>query len=202
MMFRKLTLTLLALVGSAVCVLAQEPVVPVVANEEENVVVAQTTEEEAVVEKPQQQSVAPDVVTKIHHSAQTAMDKYNAQTSPKEIYQGYRIRIFASNTQTARTDAEAAIALFEEHFKAPVYFAYENPYFIVTAGNCLTHEEAIVHLSKVKRIFPKAFIVTCEIPAEALIRKPEPRPEPTPEGTSESALESAPESTEVAENNE
>lgn len=112
----------------------------------------------------------------IHQSAQEAMDKYNAQTSPKESYQGYRIRIFASHTQSARTDAEAAIALFQEHYNVPVYFAYENPYFLVTCGNCLTHDEAIILLSKVRIHFPKAFIVTCEIPASALTTPPAPKP--------------------------
>ena len=108
-------------------------------------------------------------VALIHSSAQPAIDKYNAQTAPKESYQGYRIRIFASNSQTARTDAEAAIELFEQNFKVPVYFAYENPYFLVTCGNCLSHEEAIILLSKVRKLFPKAFIVMCDIPAGELL---------------------------------
>lgn len=123
----------------------------------------------------------------IHQSAQEAMGKYNAQTSPKEFYQGYRIRIFASHTQSARTDAEAAIALFQENYNVPVYFAYENPYFLVTCGNCLTQDEAIMLLSKVRIHFPKAFIVTCEIPASALTTKPAPKP--TEEEVSESATE-------------
>lgn len=105
----------------------------------------------------------------IHFSAEEAMDKYNTQTSPKESYQGYRIRIFSGNNQTARTDAEAAIELFKQNYKVPVYFAYENPYFLVTCGNCLSHEEAIMLLSKVRIHFPKAFIVMCEIPAEELL---------------------------------
>ena len=111
---------------------------------------------------------------KIHFGAEEAMDKYNAQTTPKESYQGYRIRIFASNSQSARAEAEAAIAVMEENFKVPVYFAYENPYFLVTCGNCLSHEEAIILLSKVKRHFPKAFIVMAESPAEELLHKPMP----------------------------
>ncbi len=108
----------------------------------------------------------------IHFSAEEAIGKYNSQTSPKESYQGYRIRIFSSNSQTARTDAEAAIELFEQHYAVPVYFAYENPYFLVTCGNCLSHDEAIMLLSKVRIHFPKAFIVMSEIPAETLSSKP------------------------------
>ena len=111
-------------------------------------------------------------VALIHSSAQPAIDKYNAQTAPNESYQGYRIRIFSGHSQSARTDAEAAIALFEEHFRVPVYFTYENPYFLVTCGNFLSHEEAIMFLSRARHHFPKAFIVTTEIPAEALLTPP------------------------------
>ena len=50
----------------------------------------------------------------------------------------------------------------------PAYFAYENPYFLVSCGNCLTQEEAIMLLSKVKIHFPKAFVVMAEIPASAV----------------------------------
>ena len=196
MKLQHLTLTLLALVGTTTITLAQEPETPIVPTAETTEEVA-LEEQEVVEEQPQLREL--DVKTTIHSSAQEAMDKYNAQTSPKEVYKGYRIRIFASHTQSARTDAEAAIALFKEHFQAPVYFAYENPYFIVTAGNCLTHEEAIVHLSKVKRIFPKAFIITCDIPAEALVRKPEPQPEvvPVAEPAAEPATEPEPAASEV-----
>lgn len=131
----------------------------------------------------------------IHFSAEESISKYNAQTSPKESYQGYRIRIFASKSQSARTDAEAAIALFEEHFKVPVYFAYENPYFLVTCGNCLSHEEAIILLSRVRKHFPKAFLVMSDIPAEALLVKPQPLSAPAEEvaaeeGNTESSTES------------
>ncbi len=122
----------------------------------------------------------------IHSSAQEAIEKYLRQTSPRKSYQGYRIRIFASHTQSARTDAEAAMALFSEHYSVPLYFAYENPYFLVTCGNCLTQEEAIMLLSKVRIHFPKAFIVTTEIPAELFTTPPAPpAPETTEEGESE-----------------
>lgn len=104
----------------------------------------------------------------INHSAQMAIDKFNEQTSPRESYQGYRIRIFASHNQTARTDAEAAIALLNEHYNISHYLSYENPYFLVTCGDCLTQEEAIMLLSKVRIHFPKAFVVMAEIPSSAV----------------------------------
>lgn len=179
-----------------VAVVEQEEVTP----EQEEVAPEQIELSEA--EKFMQRLSEPDSLSgarsnvTIHFSAEEAMSKYNAQTSPKESYQGYRIRIFASKSQSARTDAEAAIALFEEHFKVPVYFAYENPYFLVTCGNCLSHEEAIILLSRVRRYFPKAFLVMSDIPAEALLVKPQPLSTPaeeevTEEGTAESATENA-----------
>lgn len=122
----------------------------------------------------------------INHSAQMAIDKFNEQTSPRESYQGYRIRIFASHNQTARTDAEAAIALLNEHYNISHYLSYENPYFLVTCGDCLTQEEAIMLLSKVRIHFPKAFIVTTEIPASTFTTPPTPpAEEPTEEENEE-----------------
>ena len=35
---------------------------------------------------------------------------------------------------------------------------YENPYFKVAVGNCLTAEEAIILKGKIASTFPKAFV--------------------------------------------
>ena len=101
-------------------------------------------------------------------SAADAIMKFDAQTSPQATFQGYRIRIYSGNSQSARAEAEAAQQLFAEHYNVPTYFAYENPYFLVSCGNCLTQEEAIMLLSKVRIHFPKAFIVMAEIPSSAV----------------------------------
>lgn len=154
---------------------AQQPTEP--QQQEEQVLLQQTADFIQHLAEPDSLSGARSKVT-IHFSAEEAIGKYDTSTQPTESYQGYRIRIFSSNSQTARTDAEAAIALFEENYSVPVYFAYENPYFLVTCGNCLSHEEAIILLSKVRIHFPKAFIVMSEIPAEALTTKPLPKPQP------------------------
>jgi len=70
----------------------------------------------------------------------------------------YRVCIFADNGQDARAGAVAAKELFEENFPGiPVYIFYENPYFRVTAGNCLTVEEAIILRGRIAGTFPKAF---------------------------------------------
>lgn len=70
----------------------------------------------------------------------------------------YRVCIFADNGEDARAGAAAAKTLFEETFPGtPVYMFYENPYFRVTVGNCLTLEEAIILKGRVSGTFPKAF---------------------------------------------
>lgn len=70
----------------------------------------------------------------------------------------YRVCIYADNGHNARAGAAAAKQLFEETFPGtPVYMFYENPYFRVTVGNCLTLEEAIILKGQVSGTFPKAF---------------------------------------------
>lgn len=84
---------------------------------------------------------------------------------------GYRIMIFMSNSQTARTDALAARDTLAVRMpNQPTYITYENPYFKVVAGNCTTQEEALILLEKVKRTFPKAFIMRENIPLKELTR--------------------------------
>ena len=64
----------------------------------------------------------------------------------------------AETWRGARAGAAAAKELFEETFPGtPVYMFYENPYFRVTVGNCLTLEEAIILKGRVSGTFPKAF---------------------------------------------
>ena len=72
---------------------------------------------------------------------------------------GYRVCIFFDNGQDARAGAFAAEALFKETYPGiMVYPVYENPYFKVVVGNCLTAEEAIILKGKIASTFPKAFV--------------------------------------------
>ena len=49
--------------------------------------------------------------------------------------------------------------LFEENYPGiKVYMVYENPYFKVAVGDCLTTEEAIILKGRVSSAFPKAFV--------------------------------------------
>lgn len=73
--------------------------------------------------------------------------------------QGYRVRIFFDNSQSARAQSSATVASFSE--VAPgvgVYRAYENPYFKVTVGDFRTKSDALRFMNSIKGLYPKAFI--------------------------------------------
>lgn len=89
--------------------------------------------------------------------------------APKAV-NGFRIMIFMSNTPSARTDALAARDLFAATWpNIRSYVTYENPYFKVTVGNCTTQEEALMLLERIKREFPKAFIMREAISLDELV---------------------------------
>lgn len=116
-----------------------------------------------------QESGARSIVS-LNSDARKAVDTYYANTKPQTSLKGYRIRIYAGNNQTARKSAESAIYAFRSRFQEPVYYTYDNPYFYVACGNFLTHEEAIIFLASVKEFFPKALIVSVDIPIGNLTR--------------------------------
>ena len=87
--------------------------------------------------------------------------------------QGYRIRIFFDNSQQARGNARAIMARFQNAFPdIPAYLVYENPYFKVTVGNCLTLDEAMIVLGRVKSQFDRAFPVQEDLPLRLFATKP------------------------------
>ena len=70
-----------------------------------------------------------------------------ARAGQRLYFEGFhRVCVFSDNGPAARDGAFAAKALFEE------------TYFIVSAGNCLTKEEAIMLKGRVSATFPKAFL--------------------------------------------
>lgn len=84
---------------------------------------------------------------------------FSSQNMKKSV-NGYRIVIFMSNSQNARNDAFAAKECFDSiYVNRKSYIFYENPYYKVAAGNCLSQEEAIVLLEHIKKEFPKAFVM-------------------------------------------
>ena len=83
-----------------------------------------------------------------------------ARAGQRLYFEGFhRVCVFSDSGPAARDGAFAAKALFEETYPdVKVYVDYEIPYFIVSAGNCLTKEEAIMLKGRVSATFPKAFL--------------------------------------------
>ena len=108
------------------------------------------------------------IVTEHDDAANLTQQAANKQTA---AVNGFRIMIFMSNSQTARTEALAARDTLAVRMPdQQSYVTYENPYFKVAAGNCTSKEEALVLLEKIKRDFPKAFIMRENIPLEELAK--------------------------------
>ena len=78
----------------------------------------------------------------------------------KRTMNGYRVRIFFDNKQTARVESEETLKRFESMYHdVKAYRTYANPYFKVTVGDFRTKSEAMELLSRIKREFPSAFVV-------------------------------------------
>lgn len=93
-----------------------------------------------------------------------------ATQQPRVRFRGYRVCIFFDNGQDARAGAVAARDLFEETYAGiPVYMVYENPYFKVSVGNCLTAEEAVILKGRVSGTFPRAFLKNEELTTADLL---------------------------------
>ena len=81
-------------------------------------------------------------------------------SNAKRTMNGYRVRIFFDNKQTARNDSEATLKRFRSLYPEIVaYRIYANPYFKVTVGDFRTKSEAMELLTRIKGAFPSAFVV-------------------------------------------
>jgi hypothetical protein len=91
-------------------------------------------------------------------TAADAVRELSNRNNANARVRGYRVCIFFDNGQDARAGAMAAKELFQQNFPdIKLYMVYENPYFRVTVGNCLTIEEAVILKGKLASLFPKAF---------------------------------------------
>ena len=83
---------------------------------------------------------------------------------------GFRVCIFSDNGPEARNGAFAAQKLFEETYPGvKVYMDYKIPYFVVSVGDCLSNEEAVILKGRVTGTFPKAFLKNEEFPISNLL---------------------------------
>ena len=100
-----------------------------------------------------------DVEIYQYHEVATSLRK-QIQTNSRRVMNGYRVRIFFDNRQTARIESEEMLEKFESMYHdVKAYRTYVNPYFKVTVGDFRTKSEAMELLSRIKRDFPSAFVV-------------------------------------------
>ena len=93
------------------------------------------------------------------HEVATSLRK-QIQTNSRRVMNGYRVRIFFDNRQTARIESEEMLEKFESMYHdVKAYRTYVNPYFKVTVGDFRTKSEAMELLSRIKVEFPGAFVV-------------------------------------------
>lgn len=106
-------------------------------------------------------------------AAAEAVRLYDHTVKPERIA-GYRIRIFFDNGQNARTQAVETEARFKGEFPGiPTFLVYENPSYIVTVGNCMTIDEALMLWNRVRKSFTTAFLWRGDIPVRGLLRERE-----------------------------
>ena len=88
-----------------------------------------------------------------------AYEKY-IKANGERKRQGYRIRLFFDNKQTARMESEELEKAFQQQFPLiPTYRTYTNPFFKVVVGDYRTKSEAVKELNKIRPFYPKAIVV-------------------------------------------
>lgn len=115
-------------------------------------------------------------------SAVKALDQYDRSGKPASV-PGYRIRIFFDNGQHARREAIETQERFRREFPGiQTYLGYETPSYMVTVGNCVTMDEALMLWNRVRHSFQTAFLWRGKIPVSEILRVEEilPEEQPTP----------------------
>lgn len=93
------------------------------------------------------------------NSARIALTELASQSGERAI-EGYRIGVFFDNGASARANAKEVLEQFEKYFSdIPVTMNYDNPYFKVSAGYCISSEEAVMMLDRIQKRFPKAYLM-------------------------------------------
>ena len=86
---------------------------------------------------------------------------------------GFRVSIFADNSQSARASAEEIKQRFDDEFpEVCSYLKYRNPDFTVTVGDYSTLDEATILLGRIKGSFNRAFIIRERVRIGSLYKVP------------------------------
>jgi hypothetical protein len=87
------------------------------------------------------------------------LNNYVARNHYKKL-QGFRVRIFFDNSQSARQRALEAETNFKTQYPdTPTYYTYQNLYFKVAVGDFRTKSEAMHFLRTIVEQYPGAFII-------------------------------------------
>lgn len=82
------------------------------------------------------------------------------QSNKERKRNGYRIRLFFDNKQSARVESEELEKAFQQQFPLiPTYRSYTNPFFKVVVGDYRTKSDAIRELQKILPFYPQAIVV-------------------------------------------
>lgn len=121
------------------------------------------------------------VVTENGRAAEI-LKEYNTEYVKDQTIPGYRVRIFFANNQTARRDAMAVQEKFRSQFpEIPTYLVYETPSFMVTVGNCMNMDEALILLGRVSKRYRSAFLWRGDIPVDEFLKVGDETDEPEEE---------------------
>lgn len=102
---------------------------------------------------------APDVELGQPAAMEEAYGKY-MKANGERRRNGYRIRLFFDNKQTARMESEELEKAFQEQFPLiPTYRSYTNPFFKVVVGDYRTKSDAMRELGKILPFYPQAIVV-------------------------------------------
>lgn len=99
----------------------------------------------------------------------SAQEKHDGST-----VSGFRICVYNGTEQNARNLANGAISTVRGSISSSiaVKMAYDAPVFKVLVGACLNRTEATILLSRIRKVFPNAFIVTEKFKVEELLGTP------------------------------
>lgn len=107
-------------------------------------------------------------VVQMDSASRLALDALSQEVS--EGVMGYRVGLFFDNSSSARAKAQEAVALCDSLYGDVITtLSYANPYFKVSAGYCVTLEEALMLLNRMQRSFPKAFLISERIMPNHLV---------------------------------
>ena len=113
-------------------------------------------------------NVLPDAVSVTQSGTIRNAVETRIRSNRGKMFNGYRIRIFFDNSQSARSASEAALYRFKVlNPGISAYRSFSSPYFRVTVGDYRNKSEALAALGAIKQQFPSAFIVQerCKSPA-------------------------------------